>query len=190
MTSTVLPDALLRTSPGLMARPPGMFSAIGITPMTRIGAFNSAMAHMAHATAAPPAMSSFIRSMSAAGLIEMPPVSNVMPLPTSPSTGDAAAPAGLVPYRHEARRVGAAAPDTQKHAHAEPLELVVIEHVHRQTRRRARSGTVESANTERRQRVARLVVELPRHVAVQADHVDRGAPHALPLSASAPRRRC
>ena len=70
-----------------MARPPGMFSVVGTTPMTRIGAFSAAMARIAHTTAAPPAMSSFIRSMPSAGLIEMPPVSNVMPLPTSPSTG-------------------------------------------------------------------------------------------------------
>ena len=48
------------------------------------------MARIAQATAAPPAMSSFIRSMPSAGLIEMPPVSKVMPLPTRPSTGPAA----------------------------------------------------------------------------------------------------
>ena len=108
ITSTVLPDALFSTSPGLMARPPGMFSAIGITPMTRIGAFSSASARMAHATAAPPAMSSFMRSMSAAGLMEMPPVSNVMPLPTSPSTGDARRAGGS--YRIDTRRGGSALP--------------------------------------------------------------------------------
>ena len=34
-------------------------------------------------TLAAPHMSNFISSISAAGLIEMPPVSNVMPLPTS-----------------------------------------------------------------------------------------------------------
>ena len=39
ITSTVLPSALFRTSPGLIARPPGMFSVVGTTPMTRIGAF-------------------------------------------------------------------------------------------------------------------------------------------------------
>ena len=33
-------------------------------------------------TAAAPAMSLFMSSMFAAGLIEMPPLSNVMPLPT------------------------------------------------------------------------------------------------------------
>jgi hypothetical protein len=94
ITSTVFPLALLRISPGLIARPPGMFSVVGTTPITRIGAFSSAIARIAHATAAPPAMSSFIRSMPSAGLMEMPPVSNVMPLPTRPSTGPAGAPGG------------------------------------------------------------------------------------------------
>ena len=94
ITSTVFPLALLRMSPGLIARPPGMFSVAGTTPITRIGALSSAIARMAQATAAPPAMSSFIRSMPSAGLIEMPPVSNVMPLPTRPSTGLVGAPGG------------------------------------------------------------------------------------------------
>jgi hypothetical protein len=71
-----------------------MFSVAGTTPTTRIGAFSRAMARIAHATAAPPAMSSFIRSIPSAGLIEIPPVSNVMPLPTSPSTGRTGAPGG------------------------------------------------------------------------------------------------
>ena len=39
--------------------------------------------HTVAITAAAPAMSLFISSMPAAGLIEMPPLSNVMPLPTS-----------------------------------------------------------------------------------------------------------
>ena len=94
ITSTVLPLALNSTSPGLIARPPGMFSVAGTIPTTRVGALRSAMARIAHATAAPPAMSSFIRSIPSAGLMEMPPVSNVMPLPTSPSTGLAGAPTG------------------------------------------------------------------------------------------------
>ena len=94
ITSTVLPDALVSTSPGRIALPPGMFSAVGTMPMTRIGAFSSAIARIAQATAAPPAMSSFICSIFSAGLIEMPPVSKVMPLPTRPSTGVAGAPGG------------------------------------------------------------------------------------------------
>ena len=39
---------------------------------------------MAAITDAPPAMSPFIASMLAAGFSEMPPVSKVMPFPTSP----------------------------------------------------------------------------------------------------------
>ena len=93
-TSTVLPPAPVRMSPGLIARPPGMFSVAGTTPTTLIGAPSMAMARIAQMTAAPPAMSSFMRSMPSAGLIEMPPVSNVMPLPTRPSTGAAGAPGG------------------------------------------------------------------------------------------------
>jgi basic membrane protein A len=94
ITSTVLPSALRRMSPGLIARPPGMFSAIGTTPTTRIGAPSVASARIAQATAAPPAMSSFMRSMPSAGLIEIPPVSNVMPLPIRPRTGASGAPGG------------------------------------------------------------------------------------------------
>ncbi len=74
MTSTVLPLAPVSTSPGRESRaPPGMFSTVGITPITRHGAPSSAIARIAAATAAPPDMSSFIRSMPSAGLIEMPP---------------------------------------------------------------------------------------------------------------------
>ncbi len=56
-------------------------------PMTCTFGFSSAMARMAPIIAAPPAMSYFIFSMPSAGLMEMPPVSKVIPLPTRPSTG-------------------------------------------------------------------------------------------------------
>ena len=59
-----------------------MFSAVGIQPVTLIGSFSAAMACTAAMTAAAPLMSDFISCMFAAGLIEMPPVSNVTPLPT------------------------------------------------------------------------------------------------------------
>ena len=70
------------TSPGRWAVPLGMFSADGTQPVTRIGRASSAIALTAPMTAAAPAMSDFISSMLAAGLMEMPPVSKVMPLPT------------------------------------------------------------------------------------------------------------
>jgi len=66
-----------------MAEPDGMFSAAAIKPVTRAVAPSSASADMAAITAAPPAMSVFMSFMPSAGLSESPPLSNVMPLPTS-----------------------------------------------------------------------------------------------------------
>ncbi len=74
---------LVTTSPGLMARPSGMFSQLGMRPTTLMAGLSSANAAKVPSTLAAPPMSNFISSMSAAGLMEMPPVSNVMPLPTS-----------------------------------------------------------------------------------------------------------
>ena len=91
-TSTRFPSAAVSTSPGRMARPPGMFSTAGTMPITRTGGASSPIARMAPTTAAPPDMSCFMRPMPSDGLIEMPPVSNVTPLPTSPSTGPAPPP--------------------------------------------------------------------------------------------------
>ena len=71
------------TSPGLLALPSGRFSQAGASATT----FN-ASARVAHASIAPitlaaPHMSNFISSIVAAGLIDIPPESNVMPFPTS-----------------------------------------------------------------------------------------------------------
>ena len=46
-------------------------------------------------TAAAPAMSDFISHMPAAGLMLMPPVSNVMPLPTRATRFGSVTPAGV-----------------------------------------------------------------------------------------------
>ncbi len=64
-----------------------MFSAEQMTLITRTFGFSRAMARMAPSMTAPPAMSYFIFSIPSAGFKEMPPVSKVMALPTSPSTG-------------------------------------------------------------------------------------------------------
>ena len=87
MTSIVLPDIAICTSPGFCALPAGMFSVARTMPMTFTLGLSSAIARMAPIIAAPPAMSYFIFSMPSLGLIEMPPVSKVTPLPTNPSTG-------------------------------------------------------------------------------------------------------
>jgi hypothetical protein len=59
-----------------------MFSAIGTVAVTATGSSSRAASTVVATTAAAPLMSDVMWSMLAAGLIEMPPVSNVMPLPT------------------------------------------------------------------------------------------------------------
>ena len=71
------------TSLGRCALPLGMFSAMHAMPVTLIGSLRSATARTVAKTAAAPPMSAFMVCIDAFGLIEMPPVSNVMPLPTS-----------------------------------------------------------------------------------------------------------
>ena len=56
---------------------------MGTVAVTSTGRRSWATRHTVAITAAAPAMSLFMFSMFAAGLIEMPPLSNVMPLPTS-----------------------------------------------------------------------------------------------------------
>ena len=60
-----------------------MFSAAATSPVTRTGAPSAASADMVAITAAPPAMSVFISFMLSLGFSDRPPLSNVMPLPTS-----------------------------------------------------------------------------------------------------------
>ena len=74
-------------SPGFIARPSGRFSVAPTTPVTRTGRPSAAIAPTASSTAAPPDMSNFISCIFAAGLIEMPPESNVTALPTNPRCG-------------------------------------------------------------------------------------------------------
>ena len=79
----VCPLMLVTTSPGLTARPLIRFSQLGIKPTTLMAGLSSASARNTPNTLAAPDMSNFISSISGAGLIEMPPLSKVMPLPTS-----------------------------------------------------------------------------------------------------------
>ena len=81
-TSTVEPPYMVSTSPGRVALPESMFSAIGAKAVTRTGSSSSATASVAATTAAAPAMSHFIVAMPLLVLIDRPPESNVMPFPT------------------------------------------------------------------------------------------------------------
>ena len=62
-----------------------MFSQLGMRPTTLSAGRSSPSARKVPSTLAAPPMSNFISSMSCDGLIEMPPLSKVMPLPTSTS---------------------------------------------------------------------------------------------------------
>ncbi len=69
-----------------------MFSTSPTRPTTSTFALRPASAAMAPITAPAPAMSHFMSSMPPAGLMEMPPVSKVTPLPTKASGLDLAPP--------------------------------------------------------------------------------------------------
>ncbi len=60
-----------------------MFSAAATSPVTLWETPSFASADMAAITAAPPAMSVFMVFMPSFGFSESPPLSKVMPLPTS-----------------------------------------------------------------------------------------------------------
>ena len=74
-------------SPGRCALPSGMFSTRPIAPIALTLALRPASACISPTTQAAPAMSPFMSSMLAAGLIEMPPVSKHTPLPMKASGG-------------------------------------------------------------------------------------------------------
>ena len=81
-----------KLSEGRCAVPLGMFSTRPTTPTALTRAWRAASASMVPITAPAPAMSHFMSSMPAAGLIEMPPVSKVTPLPMKASGASFALP--------------------------------------------------------------------------------------------------
>ena len=81
MISMVWPDIVVTISPGRWALPSGMFSTRPIDAHgVDLGLARGQRMHEPDQQAAP-AMSPFMSSMLAAGLIEMPPVSKHTPLP-------------------------------------------------------------------------------------------------------------
>ena len=78
----VWPDREVTTSPGRCAVDEGMFSTSPTTPTTSTLALRPARAAIRPITTPAPPMSHFMSSMPPAGLMEIPPVSKVTPLPT------------------------------------------------------------------------------------------------------------
>ena len=83
-----------------------MLSVIGVNETTRTATSSAGRAHMVATTAAAPAMSHFISIIDSAGLIDSPPESNVMPLPTSATRVDRVGLGQLVLDRLVDRRGG------------------------------------------------------------------------------------
>ena len=81
-TSMVLPFRIVRTSPGRVASPPSMLSVMGRYALTLTGAATTGSTDIAPMMAAAPHMSIFIIIMPCAVLMDRPPASKVIPLPT------------------------------------------------------------------------------------------------------------
>ena len=87
VTSVVRPPQCRITSPGRSEPPEIEFSAAATSPTTGTGQPTAPSAAMVAMTAPPPVMSRFMLAIASPGLMEMPPVSKVMPLPTSTTGG-------------------------------------------------------------------------------------------------------
>ena len=108
-----------------MAVPEGMFSAMHSQPVTLTGRPRPATARTAFSTAAAPAMSHFMVTMPAPGLMEIPPVSKVMPLPTRARSATALF--GLVLQLDHARGPGGALANAHDAAVAVLEQALLIE---------------------------------------------------------------
>ena len=113
-------------SPGRCALPSGMFSTRPSTPTTLALALRAAIAYMAPVTAAAPAMSPFMSSIEAAGLIEMPPESKTTPLPTK---AIGAAPSAPPLQRSTTSRIARLGPlpDAEQRPHPEFGHRLLVE---------------------------------------------------------------
>ena len=105
-----------------------MFSAIGTVAVTATGSSSRAASTMVAITAAAPLMSDVMWSMFAAGLIEMPPVSNVMPLPTSATVARGRGAAGPA-QPDQPRLARRALPDPEHAAVAALGQRGLVEHL-------------------------------------------------------------
>src|SRR5579885_613643 len=171
----VLPHMEVTMSPGRWARWPGMFSTAGMNAVTGMAGLSCARARMAPMVAAPPAISYFIFSMPSAGLMEMPPVSKVTPLPTRPRWLEPEAAAG---------RFGAAHGHAQQATHPQLPHAVLVQDFAFQA---VRGGHLAGAFREQggRQAIGRLVDQLAGEILRFGD--DTPALDSLPEVRSAGR---
>ena len=181
-----------RMSPGLIARPPGMFSVVGTTPMTRIGALQQRDgAHRA-------------RHRRAAGHVVLHPLHALGRLDRDAAGVERDALADqaedrrrrragrVVAEHHQPRRLAAAARDAEQQAHAERFDLASRRGPRPTTPPSVASAAARARELARRQRVARLVGELARQVAAlaeQASAIGRATDARQPIGAKPPAPR-
>src|ERR1700716_73925 len=161
MISMVCPDMVVTMSPGRCALPSGMFSTSPIAPMALTLALRAASACMSPTTQAAPAMSPFMSSMPAAGLIEMPPGSKHTPLPMKATGAASRLPpvqriTATRPPRAGVRRRARA--DARQGVHAEPPRGGAVEHVDAHAEPLERAGPAREL--DRKQHVGRLIDEV------------------------------
>ena len=173
-TSIVFPFIARTTSPGRVASFPGMFSQAGTMPTTWTRGFRRATASIRPIVAQPPLLSYRILSMSSAGLIEMPPLSNVMPLPI---THTVSWPRRFLPASSTISRGGAdrAGVDGEEAPHLEPLHRRLVEDLAAEPflLRELPRGLGEVVGPAR---VAREVREIAREDAPAAGRLSDAAP--------------
>ncbi len=137
-----------------------MFSTRPIAPTALTFALRAASACISPTTQAAPAMSPFMSSMPAAGLIEMPPVSKHTPLPMN-ATGSAPF---LPPFqRMTTTRLSCAEPwpTAEQRVHAELLHRRDVEHLDRDAELLQRGGAPRELGGI--EHVGRLVDQVARH---------------------------
>ena len=162
-------------SPGRCALPSGMFSTRPIAPIALTLALRAASACISPTTQAAPAMSPFMSSMPAAGLIEMPPVSKHTPLPMKRDRRVAFL-AAVPAHDHHAAVAARALPDAEQRAHAELLHRLDVENLDRDAELLQRGARGARIPPDRGR--WRLVDQIARHDDAVGDRL-RGCSQAL-----------
>ena len=111
--------------------------------------------------------------MPSAGLIEMPPVSNVIPFADEAQHRAAWSAGRIVAKHHQPRRLAAPTRDAQEQAHPEGLDLLLVEHFDGHARLAGHGGRPRG-KLSRRQRVARLVRQRAGGIAAFAEDTPTG----------------
>src|SRR6478672_12059946 len=185
MISMVWPFIVLTMSPGRWALPSGMFSTTPIAPTALTLALRAASVCIRPTTQAAPAMSPFMSSIPAAGLIEMPPVSKVT-LADESNRGVVLL-AAIPAHDDDAAVLPRSLPDAQQRVHAELLHRRHVEHFNRDAEllQHGRSA----GELLREQHVGRLVDQVACHDHAIGDRPAVRVPGLLGRSRVADRER-